>query len=66
MESESASIHEFRWLERVHMPPNGTLDDSIALANKLEWTITGARNDSTWCVGGRRLGAAGDTPRSNQ
>ncbi len=50
MESESASTHEFRLLERVHMPPNGALDDGIALANKLEWNITWAGNDSTWCM----------------
>ncbi len=66
MESESASMHEFRWLERVHMPPNGTLDDGIALANKLEWNITWAGNDTTGCVVRRRLAAAGDTPRNNQ
>ncbi len=43
-------MHEFRWLERVHLPPNGTLDDGIARANRLEWNITWAGNDATWCV----------------
>lgn len=35
-------MHEFLWLESLHMPPDGTLEDGIALANRLEWHITWA------------------------
>ena len=49
-------MHEFRWLNSLHMPPNGTLDDGIALANRLEWHIEWTGNDTVWYVyGGEAL-----------
>lgn len=41
-------MHEFLWLDR--MPPNGTLEDGIALAKRIEWNITWAGNETRWCV----------------
>lgn len=49
-------MHDFRWLESLHMPPTGTLEDGIALANRLEWHIEWAGNDTGWYVyGGEAL-----------
>jgi hypothetical protein len=49
-------MHEFRWLDSLHMPPNGTLDDGIALANRLEWNLTWVEDTGIWYVyGGERV-----------
>ena len=43
-------MHEFLWLDSHHMPPNGTLEDGIAHANRLEWNITWAGDGALWGV----------------
>jgi hypothetical protein len=43
-------MHEFRWLESIHMPPNGALEDGVALANRLEWNIEWGEDDTGWYV----------------
>ncbi len=43
-------MYEFRWLTSTRFPPNGTLEDGIALAKRLEWNIRWGRCDQAWCV----------------